>query len=80
MGHPGRFVARRGVRFVLRAKAHLSDDETVAKMGHPAWSVWEQWRRSMLRFIPTVSQATFSCECFAVEFLSPSLEFFLPLL
>ena len=24
-----------GVRFALGAKAHLSDDKTVAKMGHP---------------------------------------------
>jgi hypothetical protein len=26
---------RDGVRFVLRTNAHLIDDETVAKMGHP---------------------------------------------
>jgi hypothetical protein len=31
------FLAGVGVRFALSANAHLSNDETVAKMGHPAF-------------------------------------------
>jgi hypothetical protein len=30
-------------RIALRAMAHLSDDETVAKMGHPAFYLGESW-------------------------------------
>jgi hypothetical protein len=30
-----RYVDREGSRIALRAMAHLSDDETVARMGHP---------------------------------------------
>ena len=35
MGHPRRLWLNEGERFALRTNAHLSDDEAVAKMGHP---------------------------------------------
>jgi len=51
-GAPVRFGLVGGRRFALCANAHLSDDKTVAKMGHPVvgWeAVWVEKRVSPLR-------------------------------